>query len=70
MAMRQHYQEMTDDLLSALNMPNSREVNTMQQRLHQLRRDNLTLKKKMAAIELSLAELRKSKSHPHAKTYY
>lgn len=54
MVMKKHYAEITDDTLRALNLPNTREVDTMQQRLAQLRRENIVLKKEMGEIRTML----------------
>jgi len=54
MTMRKHYSEMTDDLLRAMNLPNTREVDTMQERLQQLRRENFQLKKEIGEIKAML----------------
>ncbi|MDJ0778566.1 MAG: class III poly(R)-hydroxyalkanoic acid synthase subunit PhaE [Gammaproteobacteria bacterium] len=57
MTMRKHYSEMTDDFLRALNLPNTREIDTMQERLQQLRRDNFALKREISEIKATLAQL-------------
>jgi class III poly(R)-hydroxyalkanoic acid synthase PhaE subunit len=54
MVMKKHYAEITDDTLRALNLPNTREVDTMQQRLAQLRRENIVLKKEIGEIRTML----------------
>ena len=58
MIMKKHYSEITDDMLRAFNLPNTREVDTMQQRLQQLRRENFQLRKELAEIRSMLQELR------------
>ncbi|MDH3219071.1 MAG: class III poly(R)-hydroxyalkanoic acid synthase subunit PhaE [Gammaproteobacteria bacterium] len=55
MTMRKHYSEMADDFLRALNLPNTREIDTMQERLQQVRRDNYALKKEIREIRALLA---------------
>ncbi len=57
MILRKHYGEMTDDFLRSLNLPNTREIDTMQERLQQLRRDNFALKKELKEIRETLAQL-------------
>jgi class III poly(R)-hydroxyalkanoic acid synthase PhaE subunit len=57
MIMKKHYSGITDDLLRAMNLPNTREVDTMQQRLQQLRRENMALKKEVAEIKTMLQQL-------------
>ena len=58
MYMKKHYSEIMDDYLKALNLPNTREVDTMQQRLQQLKRENIGLKKEIAEIRSMLAGAR------------
>jgi regulator of replication initiation timing len=62
MIMKKHYSEITDDLLRAMNLPNTREVDTMQQRLQQVRRENMVLKKEVSEIKAMLQELTSSAS--------
>ncbi len=57
MTMRKHYSEMADDFLRALNLPNTREIDTMQERLQQVRRDNFALKREISEIKATLAQL-------------
>ena len=54
MIVKKHYAEITDDLLRAMNLPNTREVDTMQERLQQLRRENIELKKEIQEIKAML----------------
>ncbi len=54
MTLKKHYGEMTDDLLGQMNMPSTSEVDTMQMRLQQLRRENIQLKKDVAEIKAML----------------
>ena len=56
MIMKKHYADITDDTLRAMNLPNTREVDTMQQRLQQLRRENIELKKEIREIKTMLQE--------------
>ena len=46
MVLKKHYHEITDDFLGAMNLPNTREVDTMQQRLQQLRRENIVVEER------------------------
>ncbi len=55
MTLRKHYSEMADDMLRALNLPNTREVDTMQERLQQLRRETIELKSEIREIKSMLA---------------
>lgn len=54
MILKKHYSEITDDALRAMNLPNTREVDTMQQRLQQLRRENIELRKEVREIRAML----------------
>jgi len=54
MTLKKHYSEITDDYLRAMNLPNTREVDTMQQRLQQLRRENIAMKKEIGEIRALL----------------
>jgi class III poly(R)-hydroxyalkanoic acid synthase PhaE subunit len=57
MIMRRHYGEIADDYLRTLNLPNTREIDTMQERLQQVRRDNFTLKKEIREIKSMLQQI-------------
>jgi len=57
MTMKKHYSEIADDMLKAMNLPNTREVDTMQERLQQLRRENIVLKKEVKEIKSMLQEV-------------
>jgi class III poly(R)-hydroxyalkanoic acid synthase PhaE subunit len=57
MALKKHYSEITDDLLKTMNLPARSEIDTMQQRLQQLRRENLTLKKEVGEIRSMLEKI-------------
>lgn len=56
MILKKHYAQITDDTLRAMNLPNTTEVDTMQQRLHQLRRENIVLKKEIGEIKAMLQQ--------------
>ncbi len=60
MIMKKHYSEITDDFLRAMNLPNTREVDTMQQRLQQVRRDNMELRKEIKEIRSMLQAMVKA----------
>ena len=66
MIMRRHYSEMADDMLRSMNLPNTREIDTMQERLQQLRRDNFALKKEIKEIKAMLGQLT-ARTAPAAK---
>lgn len=57
MIMKKHYSEIADDMLRAMNLPNTREVDTMQERLQQLRRENIVLKKEISDIRTMLQQV-------------
>ena len=57
MIMRKHYGEIADDFLRSLNLPNTREIDTMQERLQRVRRENFALKKDIREIRAMLAQL-------------
>ena len=57
MVMKKHYSEIADDTLRAMNLPNTREVDTMQERLQQVRRDNFALKKEISEIKSMLKQV-------------
>ncbi len=67
MILRKHNGEIVDDYLRALNLPNTREIDTMQERLQQLRRDNFALKKELREIRAMLTRLTEVPA-PVAKT--
>ena len=66
MIMRRHYGEIADDQLRTMNLPNTREIDTMQERLQQVRRDNFTLKKEIKEIKAMLKQMN-SRPAPAAK---
>jgi len=68
MVMKKHYHEMTDDLLRALNLPNTREVDTMQHRLQQLRRENIELRREIGEIKAMLKRPAAKSAPPLAET--
>jgi len=57
MIVRRHYGEIADDFLRAMNLPNTREIDTMQERLQQVRRENFALKKEIMEIKAMLAQM-------------
>ena len=66
MVMRRHYSEIADDFLRAMNLPNTREIDTMQERLQQVRRENFALKKEIKAIKAMLTQMN-AKTAPAVK---
>ena len=60
MIMKKHYSEITDDYLRAMNLPNTREVDTMQQRLQQIRRENIELRNEIKGIKSMLQAMTKA----------
>ena len=67
MVMRRHYGEIADDFLRAMNLPNTREIDTMQERLQQVRRENFALKKEIKEIKVMLAQIN-TRTAPAVKT--
>ena len=67
MIMRRHYGEIADDFLRAMNLPNTREIDTMQERLQQVRRENCVLKKEIKEIRAMLTQMNTATS-PTVKT--
>ena len=68
MIMKKHYNEIADDTLRSMNLPNTREVDTMQERLQQLRRENFKLKAEVSEIKSMLLELTASAKVKSAPT--
>ncbi len=66
MILKKHYSGIIDDSLRAMNLPNTREVDTMQQRLQQVRRENIALKKEVSEIKSMLQELTSKAPAPAA----
>jgi class III poly(R)-hydroxyalkanoic acid synthase PhaE subunit len=54
MAFKKQQNKMADDMLEELNMPTRREVDSMHERQHDLRRDNLQLRKDIAKLQAAL----------------
>jgi class III poly(R)-hydroxyalkanoic acid synthase PhaE subunit len=67
MVMRRHYGEIADDFLRAMNLPNTREIDTMQERLQQVRRENFALKKEIKEIKAMVAQIN-TRTAPAVKT--
>ena len=67
MIMRRHYGEIADDFLRAMNLPNTREIDTMQERLQRVRRENFTLKKEIKEIKAMLMQINSKAAAPAAK---
>jgi class III poly(R)-hydroxyalkanoic acid synthase PhaE subunit len=61
MIMKKHYSEITDDFLRSMNLPNTREVDTMQQRLQQVRRENIELRNEIKGIKSMLQTMVKAR---------
>jgi class III poly(R)-hydroxyalkanoic acid synthase PhaE subunit len=54
MAFKKEQNKMTDDLMGQLNLPTRQEVDSLHERLHALRRDNIQLKKDIAELKAAL----------------
>ncbi len=57
MILKKHYHDIADDFLVAMNLPSSSEVDTMQMRLQQVRRENIVLKKEVKEIKSMLEKI-------------
>jgi hypothetical protein len=69
MAFKKQQNKATDDMLDQFNLPTRVEVDSLHERLHALRRDNLQLKKDIAALKAALKPqtVVKSAAKPVAK---
>ena len=56
MSLKKHYAEMTDELMKSMNLPARSEIDTMQMRLQQLRRDNFSLRAELDEIKSMLSK--------------
>ena len=54
MALKQHNAMIVDDSLEAMNIPNRQEVNALQQRFHQLWRDNKAMQREIETLKEQL----------------
>lgn len=54
MAFKQQQDKLTDSVMEQLNLPTRREVDSLHERLHALRRENIQLKKDMAELKAAL----------------
>ena len=69
MALKKHYSDVVDDYLQSMNLPSRRELDILEQRVHQLRRDNHSLKREIKEIRALLNGQKSSvKSATRAKT--
>ncbi len=57
MAVKKHYQELVNDLFEAMNLPTHSEVDTMQRRLQEARRENGRLRHDLNELKKAVAEL-------------
>ena len=57
MAVKKHSGETTDDFLRMMNLPARSEIDTMQERLQQVRRENFALKKEINEIKTMISEM-------------
>ena len=55
MKLKKHHSEMLDDTMTSLNLPSRKEIDTMQERLQQTRRDNRALRRELREIREMLA---------------
>ena len=54
MQLKKHHNEMLDDTMTSLNLPSRKEIDTMQERLQQTRRDNRALRRELKEIRAML----------------
>jgi class III poly(R)-hydroxyalkanoic acid synthase PhaE subunit len=55
MKLKKHHSEMLDDTMASMNLPTRKEIDTMQERLQQTRRDNNALRRELKEIRAMLA---------------
>jgi hypothetical protein len=68
MAFKKQQNKMTDEMLEQLNIPTRPEIDSMHERMHMLRRDNIQLKKDVAALMAQLGTKNPAPSAPKPKT--
>ena len=68
MALKKHYSELVDESFARLNLPTRREVDTMQQRLQETRRENRALKREMKEIRSLIAKTQSTNRKPVRKS--
>ncbi len=70
MALKKHYSDIVDDFLQSLNLPSRHELDTLEQRVQQLRRDNHGLRKELKEIRslLTNSPAKQSKSTQKKKS--
>ena len=56
MKLKKHYSEMLDETMTSLNLPSRKEIDTMQERLQQTRRENRALRRELKEIRSMLVE--------------
>ena len=61
MAVKKHYQEMVNDAFEAMNLPTHSEVDTMQKRLQEARRENGRLRHDLEALKKTVAAMSTTK---------
>ena len=67
MTFKKQQNKMADDMLEELNMPTRREVDSVHERMHAMRRDNLRLKKDIAELQAALRPKRSARPKPPVK---
>lgn len=67
MELKKHYGEMVDESMDRMNLPTRKEMDTVQQRLQETRRDNQALRRELKEIRALLTEKKKVKAS-EAKT--
>lgn len=67
MKLKKHHSEMLDDTMASMNLPTRKEIDTMQERLQQTRRDNKALRRELKEIRAMLAVKKPSVKRPTVK---
>ena len=56
MKLKKHYSEMHDEVMASMNLPSRKEIDTMQQRLQETRRDNRALRRELRELREMLTD--------------
>ena len=67
MALKKHYNAIADEFLKSMNLPSRRDINALEQRTHQLRRDNQSLRSELKQIRALLKERTPTKATTRKK---
>lgn len=67
MAAKKHYIDLADDYLQSLNLPTRRELDTLEQRVQQLRRDNHDLRRELKELRALISQPQPAKKRQARK---